>query len=116
MISQGSVSFPVSSLSTSCLNSSFGITRALCNQVAQLKSCLSLLASFDDESRLAFVGYLELRTSEREAFLRLGRINRKRKMLGIRTDKDRYGSHREKGRFCLSPTWSGLFCSENRIK
>jgi hypothetical protein len=66
-------------LSTSCLNSSFGITRALCNQVAQSRGCLSLLASFDDESRLAFVEYLELRTSEREAFLRLVRINRKRK-------------------------------------
>jgi hypothetical protein len=47
MISQGSVSFPVSSLSISCLNSSFGITRPLCNQVAQSRGCLSLLASFD---------------------------------------------------------------------
>ncbi len=65
---------PASSLSTSCLNSSYGITRALCNQVAQLKCCLSLLASFHDESRLAFVEYLELRTSERKAFLRLVHI------------------------------------------
>src|SRR5580700_9811324 len=41
MISQGSVSRPVSSFSTSRLNCSFGISRALCNQVAQSNSCLS---------------------------------------------------------------------------
>src|SRR4029077_13490226 len=46
MISQGSVSRPVSSFSTSRLNCSFGSERALCNQVAQSKSCLSLRASF----------------------------------------------------------------------
>jgi PD-(D/E)XK nuclease superfamily len=35
--SDGSVSFPVSSFSTSRLKSSFGSFRALCNQVAQSK-------------------------------------------------------------------------------
>src|SRR5881296_896192 len=44
MISQGSVSFPVSSFSTSRRNCSFGSTRALCNQVAQSNSCPSLPA------------------------------------------------------------------------
>jgi hypothetical protein len=39
MISCGSVSRPVNSFSTSRLNCSFGISRALCNQVAQSK-CL----------------------------------------------------------------------------
>src|SRR3989441_10439710 len=41
MISQVSVSFPVSSFSTSRRNCSFGNTRALCNQVAQSNSCPS---------------------------------------------------------------------------
>src|SRR5437870_12579089 len=51
MISQGSVSFPVSSFSTSRRNSSFDNTRALCNQVAQSNSCPSLLlASFASSS------------------------------------------------------------------
>src|SRR5437667_1626357 len=51
MISQGSVSFPVSSFSTSRRNSSFDSTRALCNQVAQSKPCPSLLlASFASSS------------------------------------------------------------------
>src|SRR5881397_3287032 len=51
MISQGSVSFPVSSFSTSRRNCSFGSTRALCNQVAQSNSCPSLLlASFANSS------------------------------------------------------------------
>src|ERR1700674_5232055 len=50
MISDGSVSFPVSSFSTSCLNCSLGIARALCNQVAQSKCCPSLLASFANSS------------------------------------------------------------------
>src|SRR5437899_3641141 len=39
MISQGSVSFPVSSFSTSRRNCSFGSTRALCTQGAQSKPC-----------------------------------------------------------------------------
>jgi hypothetical protein len=99
------VSRSVSSLSTSCLISSFGITRALCNQVELSKCCLSLLASFDDESRLPFVEYLEQRT---EGVSATGSHKPEKEMLGIRTDKDRYGSHREKSRFCLSPTWSGL--------
>jgi hypothetical protein len=38
-----SVSRRVSSFSTSRLNCSFGISRALCNQVAQSKCCLSWL-------------------------------------------------------------------------
>src|SRR5438132_1885330 len=51
MISHGSVSFPVSSFSTSRRNSSFDNTRALCNQVAQSNSCPSLLlASFASSS------------------------------------------------------------------
>src|SRR6266566_1065803 len=51
MISQGSVSFPVSSFSTSRRNPSFDSTRALCNQVAQSNSCPSLLlASFASSS------------------------------------------------------------------
>src|SRR5438552_2269798 len=43
MISQGSVSLPVSSFSTLRRNCSLGSTRALCNQVAQSNSCPSLL-------------------------------------------------------------------------
>src|SRR5580698_9466167 len=50
VISQGSVSFPVSSFSTSCLNCSFGISRALCNQVAQSKCCRSRRATLANSS------------------------------------------------------------------
>jgi len=53
VISQGSVSFPVSSFSTSCLNCSFGISRALCNQVAQSKRCRSHLATLADSSSIS---------------------------------------------------------------
>src|SRR5216683_1827922 len=53
MISDGSVSFPVSSFSTSRRNSSFGSSRALCNQVAQSNSWPSFrLATFASSSPL----------------------------------------------------------------
>src|SRR5215471_7529781 len=50
MSSDGSSSFPVSSFSTSCLNCSFGISRALCNQGAQSNRCPSRRACFDNSS------------------------------------------------------------------
>src|ERR1017187_723954 len=43
LISHASVSRPVTSFSTSRLTFPFGISRALCNQVAQSKCCLSSL-------------------------------------------------------------------------
>ncbi len=48
--SDGFCSLPVSSFSTSCLKSSFGISRALCNEVAQSKCCPSRRAIFASSS------------------------------------------------------------------
>ena len=74
VISQGSVSFPVSSFSTSCLNCSFGISRALCNQVAQSKRCRSRLATLADsgptDSFLA-LGVVQMQGQEKNLSLKV---------------------------------------------